>query len=175
MGKIPFDIKYRPEIEAGKYKVVTRDELPARIICWDRNDIEYPMVALVKSKCGEETPFTYGNMGNFFTAECDNDLFLVPPEPELTEFERAFGEELFNEPFDEDVVEEIKAKSAKLLGLARKELQLEGLPMWHKAVYSTEGRWRYSVVSSPKGPMLYDHLEQKEICIKDLEGLHVEE
>ena len=129
MDKIPFDINKRPEIEAGKYKVVTRDELPVRIICWDRNIIEYPIVALVKSKCGEETPFTYGKRGNFFTGECDNDLFLVPDEPELTEFEEAvracaFGK-LTNKEEGETKEEYVKRWAAELLALARKELQSE--------------------------------------------------
>ena len=40
MAKIPFDIKYRPQIESGEYKVETRDGKPVRIICWDKKIIQ---------------------------------------------------------------------------------------------------------------------------------------
>lgn len=33
--KRAFDIKYRPQIESGEYKVETRGGKPARIVCWD--------------------------------------------------------------------------------------------------------------------------------------------
>lgn len=133
MDKIPFSIDKRPEIETGKYKVVTRGGQPVRIICWDRNSIEYPIVALVKTKCGEETSFTYGKRGNFFIAdEGDNDLILVPAEPELTEFEKAVSDVVEmawlggkDNPYEFTKEEYAKIKSLELLSLARKELQPE--------------------------------------------------
>ena len=42
-----FDIKYRPQIESGEYKVFAHEheEQEVRIVCWD-NKGEYPIVAL---------------------------------------------------------------------------------------------------------------------------------
>ena len=65
MAKIPFDIKYRDKIESGEYKVETREGLPARIICWDRMGIAYPIVALVPKNSNEEI-LTYTNEGTFY-------------------------------------------------------------------------------------------------------------
>ena len=36
--KIPFDIKYRPQIESGEYKVETNFGSPVEIVCWNRRD-----------------------------------------------------------------------------------------------------------------------------------------
>ena len=46
MAKIPFDIKYRPQIESGEYKVETGDKKRVRIICWNRKVNDSPVVAL---------------------------------------------------------------------------------------------------------------------------------
>ena len=35
MTKIPFSIAYRPQVESGEYKVVTREDCPIDIIKWD--------------------------------------------------------------------------------------------------------------------------------------------
>ena len=51
MQKIPFDMKYRPQIESGQYKVETNAGLPVRIICWDAKNeeptVRQPIVGLV--------------------------------------------------------------------------------------------------------------------------------
>ena len=36
--KETFDIKYRPEIESGKYRVVTRRGEPVEILKWDAKE-----------------------------------------------------------------------------------------------------------------------------------------
>ena len=65
--RIPFDIKYRHEIEAGKYLVQTRLGSPARIICWDKKcyypEDCYPIVALVNNKF--ENVNIYSKMGKY--------------------------------------------------------------------------------------------------------------
>lgn len=43
--------------------------------------------------------------------------------PELSDFEKAVGLEIFDEPFDEKHIKVIKEESAKLLSIARKELE----------------------------------------------------
>ena len=45
MKTIPFDLKYRPEIESGECKLVTRAGYPARIVCWDAKG-DWPIMAL---------------------------------------------------------------------------------------------------------------------------------
>ena len=45
--RIPFDIKFRPDIEAGKYLVETRGECSVRIICWEY-EIYAPIIAKVE-------------------------------------------------------------------------------------------------------------------------------
>ena len=95
--KIPFNIKYRPQIESGEYKVVTRDGHSARIICWDRF-VTRPydncnIVALITETKYESTYYYYqdGHLWNKANGEGDSslDLFIVIPEAELTELERA--------------------------------------------------------------------------------------
>ena len=76
--RIPFDIKYRPDIEGGKYLVVTRDGSPVRIVCWDAK-AERPILYLVFVR-GKEWAYSYP-LGSFYhspeVVESDNDLFLV--------------------------------------------------------------------------------------------------
>ena len=62
MNKIPFDIKYRPEIEAGKYKVFFAEK-PARIICWDKKSSRDGtiVVALVDDGKSEHTEYFYAD------------------------------------------------------------------------------------------------------------------
>lgn len=79
MERIPFDIKLRPEIEAGKFLIETRDGSPVRIVCWDAK-AERPILYLVFVR-GKEWVYSYP-LGGFYhspeVVESDNDLFLVP-------------------------------------------------------------------------------------------------
>ena len=72
----PFDLE---KAKAGA-KVVTRDGRPARIICWDKLDDMYPLVALVKDKDGtEEDTETYTLDGACVVEQEHNlDLFMAP-------------------------------------------------------------------------------------------------
>lgn len=83
------------DLEAAKAgaKVVTRDGRPARIICFDKKDPDYPIVALVSETKDIKSPeviYIYQEEGRYFsTQENDRDLFLLDEsEPELTEFEQ---------------------------------------------------------------------------------------
>jgi len=90
--KIPFDIKYRPQIERGEYKLVTRDGRPARIVCWDALGESGELVVLVKSLNKKaETSLRYSKDG-FISAGDFSDLFIITPE--LTESE---DEKMINE------------------------------------------------------------------------------
>jgi len=77
MERIPFDIKYRPEIEAGKYLVETRDGREVRIDRWDWPDNDYPIVAHIKGVGGR---FTYTDGGEYDKSKYDIqlNLFLIP-------------------------------------------------------------------------------------------------
>lgn len=131
--RIPFDIKYRPQIESGEYKVETRDGTPIRIICFDAPIRNYPIIGI--SDDPESDPFTFTIDGRYIFEPANQDsldLFIIIPEPELTEFEQELVN-FFNERNamlpDKDGVynkhdcDELLHKSAsKLLDLAKKEI-----------------------------------------------------
>ena len=47
--KIAFDIKFRPEIESGKYKVVSGNLSPVTILKWDAPCKEYPIIGMFEN------------------------------------------------------------------------------------------------------------------------------
>lgn len=80
---MPFDIKYRPEIEAGKLLVQTKDGREVRISRWDWPDEDYPIVASIN---GVEGRFTYTDKGEYDKAEHFNDIDLsLIPNPDYKE------------------------------------------------------------------------------------------
>jgi len=131
MAKIPFDIKYRPQIESGEYKVETRDGRSVRIICWDKQEYAgqreepTPIVYLLLSKGGCENIMICATDGMYSDGlERDSDLFIVTPE--LTEFELKLLDWLSSDTCGEIPMEKmkecVKARASELLDLARKEL-----------------------------------------------------
>lgn len=65
MKKVPFDIKYRPQIESGEYKVETVSGFHVEILRWDRKhpdygkgELSFPIVAIVDFN-GLEQPMIY--------------------------------------------------------------------------------------------------------------------
>lgn len=64
-------------------KVVTRDGLNARIICTDRKDLKFPIVALIESKLGGEFLQYYTKNGTAYVDNlCDADLLFLPEKHE---------------------------------------------------------------------------------------------
>ena len=129
--RIPFDIKYRPQIESGEYRVETRDGRPVRIICWDCNNYN-PIIALADETGmwnGEkkECMISFGTSGSTtLTGISQDDPFVVIPEEELTDFENAFGQAMMEAPEPEEKKEWypfLKEKSSELLSLARKQIE----------------------------------------------------
>lgn len=57
-------------------KVVTRNGLPVRIICTDRN-YKLPVIALIKEKDGTETIHTYSTQGGFWANNEFSNLDLM--------------------------------------------------------------------------------------------------
>lgn len=123
--KIEFDIKYRPQIESGEYKVVTKGGQNVRIVCWDMNTCNGTLlVALVKGNGGEyEKTRSYTLEGKCKSASEDASLFVVTPEPELTEFEQAVGVSIgsWNAKSEESKAR-VREVANKLLKLAKKQL-----------------------------------------------------
>ena len=126
--KKQFDIKYRPQIESGEYKVETRDGKKVRVLCYDANNI-VPVVALVTFNDGSEGSRDYYSNG---TMNCDKenplDLFVVTPEEELTEFEKVVKDRLwrtleYSETFRKDENKWTRELAAELLALAPEELK----------------------------------------------------
>lgn len=137
--KIQFDIKYRPQIESGEYKVETRDGRKARIIHWDLNCTS-PIVAVMDAHIdlpGEIVDvFSVSGMA-FDDIESPSDLFLVTPEEKLTEFEKAFDNlaELYHSDENPDDVACCKEYAAKLLSLAREQFIKDGYVIEKKAFH----------------------------------------
>ena len=134
--KIPFDIKYRPQIESGEYKVETRNGHPVRIVCYDRKH-SFPIMALATEADGHESYIICNSDGRYDrTNDYSSDLFLITPEPELSEFEQEVrvcvtknltthikdgnGREMSSTVFIDD--DTAKKLATELLNLARKEL-----------------------------------------------------
>ena len=64
-------------------KVITRRGLNARIICTDRKDLIYPIVALIETKSGGESIQYYTKDGKYYIdALYEDDLFFAPERKE---------------------------------------------------------------------------------------------
>ena len=125
--KIPFDIKFRPQIESGEYKVETRSGKHAtnfQFRKWGEMDSVWAYFP------GTETWDIYDTEGHvrYDGKDDDSDLFLVTPEPEMTAFEYAmlrYVQEGANAKSDEELEELTKKHSTELLAIAREELRDE--------------------------------------------------
>lgn len=124
--KKKFDISMRPQIESGEYKVVTRGGQPVRIVCYDRKG-KFNIIALIDDgyiECKEE----YTPDGCLLQDKSEHrlDLFVIIPEPEMTEFEKGIYDMMVDRTNEATISEEYARRySSKLLELARKELQPE--------------------------------------------------
>lgn len=134
--KVQFDIKYRAQIESGEYKVETRNGVPVKLLFINSHNAQ-PIIGelelngkTVYISTDENGSWTEGNGENQF------DLFIVTPEPELTEFEQSVrdciienltthGREMSSTVFIDD--DTAKKMATELFGLARNQLQKEGL------------------------------------------------
>lgn len=87
MKIIPFDIALREQIQSeenhyqGRYKVQTRSGNTVRIVCWDKKDFTFPIVALVEDSLPgpAETTLSFCQDGMYFPRgiESNNDLCLL--------------------------------------------------------------------------------------------------
>lgn len=80
--KLPFSIKYRPQIESGEYEVITRNEEEDVSIFFYNNEF----VVFINGNYD----WHYDENGKWQEGkDSDYDLFIVIPEPKLTEFEES--------------------------------------------------------------------------------------
>ena len=145
--KIPFDIKYRQQIESGEYKVETRDGRVVHNIWWVKkpsytNNRKMEVCALID---GEEDALVFFEGGRYLPTTKDTDspfdLFIVTPEEELTEFEKEL-ESFYNHhlqvcSYDNQgpVEDSLLDGASKLLALARKEFIKQGYVIEKKAFH----------------------------------------
>ena len=140
MAKIPFDIKYRPQIESGEYRVETQAGCPVRIVCWDMA-CELPILGLVllNDEKAEETAVGFTNEGTNLLGEPLYDkLFIVTPEEELTEFEKRIRftiDEVTAGRYNADNIEDVKGIAKGLLELAREQFIKDGYVIEKKAFH----------------------------------------
>lgn len=70
-------------LENPSRKVINGRGLNVRIICTDRKDSIYSIVALIETKSGKEILQYYTKDGKFYTdALCEDDLFFAPEKHE---------------------------------------------------------------------------------------------
>ena len=71
-------------LENPNRKVVTRDRRSARIICTNRLDDNYPVLALVTEGCAEQcySYTTFGKFDEHQNIDCELDLFFAPEKHE---------------------------------------------------------------------------------------------
>lgn len=129
MGKIQFDLQ--TWLKDKSQQVVTRKNIPVRIICTDCNCAQ-PIVAIVPTIDGkEETVETYTENGRYFnsTHDANLDLFIVTEDEPITKFENGVIETILaGKGIVGDVVDPryVKSYAKKLLSLAKEQLKAEG-------------------------------------------------
>ena len=64
-------------LENPNRKVVTRDGRSVRIVCTNRLDENYPVIALVNDEYAEKC-YSYSEFGKFENRDCELDLFFTP-------------------------------------------------------------------------------------------------
>ena len=170
MAKIPFDIKYRPQIESGEYKAILECGIEAEILAWDKPG-EYPIICVAKKD--DAIPFrTDGNGKAYHYPEGANysNLFLVTPAPELTEFEKMVREAIEYDPetsSEEEIEQAVRGYAEDILELAKKEA-LKDLPKWSKNAI-TRGCAAIDISGLTRAD--YIRREGKLLSISDLEKL----
>jgi hypothetical protein len=132
MTKIPFNIKYRTQIESGEYTVVTREDCPVEIKIWDLKG-NFPIVGVYYDEINDRDLAVQvsaeGRCSITPGEEYCDDFFIITDKPELTEFEYAVQEIFYKGR--EDNIDLLKITSSTLLNVARKQLTAE-LPRWKK-------------------------------------------
>ena len=114
--KIKFDIKYRPQIERGKYKVITASGEPVKIERWDLQG-NYPILVVLPTMVSdyewentwiEDRPFIYTKTGechNLVPSDKNYRLFIETGD-DLTESERMLYNLVNDHVYNHDSIDE---------------------------------------------------------------------
>ena len=124
MRRIPFDIKYRSEIESGKYKVETEDGRSAEILKWDAKvRKEEGGFLIVCVDCGESILYIYDSKGKIHEKLVKGthlDLVIYTDEPE-----------------EHPIIKELKEHLASLSENDRQK-ELKELQEWYEERFKPE-------------------------------------
>lgn len=194
MAKIEFDIKYRPQIESGEYKVETEDGREVKIISFDVPDAnDCPIAGLFRLCAGTPTVGLFDEHGSYKgEGKSDYNLVIITPAPELTEFEKKLVklvELSFATCTSKDDLEEcVRKHSAELFELAKDEVYsndtlveyankareegrneaLKDLPTWKKCGMDTGQTILYKGFCKAQN---YLEIDGYRIMLSDLEKL----
>ena len=129
--RIPFDISKRPQIESGEYKVVyveypSTNQYPVEILKWDSNSDAGCIIGCIRRN-GKDRIYVFDENGEHKVSGEDDRLFIVTPEPEISEFEKRLQEVLFEHATTNSSAEEKAHQySSELLDLAKQQLLQSG-------------------------------------------------
>lgn len=172
MKRIPFDLKYRSEIEDKQYHLETKDGKPVEIVKWDSNGLA-PIVALVEMReCRGEEPVWYDNDGHCHACGFDhNDLVIVTDEHEAPEEIRSLIEEIID-TFSEDALifpsrkkELIENYSHRLYELALKKIR-EDVEDFRDADEYYDNWYAYTAPEEKTGRMCFNEGRKYERMLK---------
>ena len=128
MKKIPFNIKYRVQIESGEYKVVTREDRPVEIKIWDLKG-DFPVVGVYfDEKNNRDTAVQVTAEGRCSIKPNDDycdDFFIITSKSDLTEFESAVQEIFYKGR--KDNIDLLKITNNTLLMVARKQMMKDAV------------------------------------------------
>ena len=195
MKTIPFDIKYRPQIESGEYKVITDKGNEVRILDWNlnrcgRNDI----VCAVKAESSDNENVQIYYEDGKMVSNGISKLKIETDEPELTDFEAAVWDLLNRHDVYVEDDNVIRKDAERLLKIANDVLcdspqsEIDDFARGWNARQEREPKWRKSeVVASLTSnrfqvlhkedsecyyhnfnDVLYDKVRGKEININEL-------
>lgn len=135
--KIAFDIKHRDKIESGEYKVIyvensSMEQYPVEILKWDSNSDAGCIIGCIRRN-GKDRIYVFEENGEHKVSKVsgeDNRLFIVTPEPEMSEMEISLLSWLSDDTSGEIPMERmkqvVKAREAELLDLAKQQLLQSG-------------------------------------------------
>jgi len=172
MKRIPFDLKYRSEIEDKQYHLETKDGKPVEIVKWDSNGLA-PIVALVEMREGRgEEPVWYDNDGHCHACGFDaNDLIIVTDEHEAPGEIRALIEEMISAINENGQMSSIRKElfidtyTERLTNLAMKKI-CEDIEDFPDADEYYDYWYAYTAPEEKTGRMCFDEGRKYERMIK---------
>ena len=157
MTKIPFSIAYRPQVESGEYKVVTREDRPVEIIKWDLKG-EFPVVGVYYDEKNErETVVQVTRKGLCSIRPCDeysDDFFvLIEEQSPLPEFVEDVLD-IINRLSITGLTDEAGRKvGQRILDKARRQFEKD-MPKWKKVAEVHSFDEGISIRNTPDGDVL---------------------